>query len=150
MFRTLIILFLNSIAFTTLYFNLNCDIFLAQEHKSIQDAEIGEKESAAAIEDSAVVFELVSAKGAKPSGLGQSLEAQAEAVAAFQSAVEDQVVQDNLAEYIAGLSDEGNVQQALASDQSVFQIQNLESLRDQDIENIQSSAIRKAEPDQGK
>lgn len=78
------------------------------------------------------------------------MEAQTEAADVDQTAVEEQVVQDNLVEYIAGLSDEGNLQQTLASEQSMLQIQNLESLRDQNVENVQTSTIGETEPDQGK
>lgn len=75
------------------------------------------------------------------------MEAQTGAAYVDQTAVEEQVVQENLVEYIAGLSDEGNLQPALASEQSVLQIQNL---RDQDVENVQTSTIGETEPDQGK
>lgn len=75
------------------------------------------------------------------------MEAQTGAADVDQTAVEEQVVQENLVEYIAGLSDEGNFQPALVSEQSVLQIQNL---RDQDVENVQTSTIGETEPDQGK
>lgn len=78
------------------------------------------------------------------------MEAQTEAADVDQTAVEEQVVQDNLVEYIAGLSEEGNLQQTLASEQSMLQIQNLESLRDQNVENVHTSTIGETEPDQGK
>ncbi|KAG8183122.1 hypothetical protein JTE90_024431 [Oedothorax gibbosus] len=65
--------------------------------------------------DSSEVRELTSSKKTKPSGLGDSLEG--EVVSAFESTVEKQVVQENLEEYIAGLSGERSQLHTLDSDQ---------------------------------